>query len=307
MADTLESAAPPAGPPWIQPQIQHGITWRDGDVVISVPAKSGTTWTMNIVHQLMTGGTSDFRDIYEEVPWIEFLNRPGQPHQEVIDRVEAMPTSRRRAFKTHSAPPQLPFIPAGTGPDVKYLVIFRNPEEALVSFRPFLEKHSDAWFDLWQMPRAALCRPDFPSFYADVVDSHGMQGMFFGFLAAWWPLRAAPNVLFLHYSEMKRDHAGSIARIADFLGIAPTPEQWPGILDHTSFPWMKRHEGKFEAQTAGAVPILQTGAMIRKGETGTVEADGMTPEISRHLRELGSRICPDEAAVTWYYEGGTLP
>jgi Sulfotransferase domain len=303
----MESTAPPAGAPWIQPQIQQKIKWRDGDVVISVPAKSGTTWTMNIVHQLLTGGTGDFRDIYEEVPWIEFLGYPGQSHQDVIDRLDAMPTFRRRAFKTHSAPPQLPFMKSGSERDVKYIVVFRNPEEALVSFRPFLEQHSDEWFDLWRMPRQAMCRPDFPSFYSEVIDSHSMQGMFFGFLAAWWPLRRERNVLFLHFSDMKRDHEASIRKISKFIGVEPTVDQWPAILEYTSFPWMKQHEDKFEASTAGKVPILKSGAMIRKGETGKAESDGMTEEISRHLRELGGQICPDPAAVNWLYKGGDVP
>jgi hypothetical protein len=308
---SMDNAAPDTsdrrGPPWIDPGIQQKIRWRDGDILISVPAKSGTTWTMNIVHQLLSGGSRDFDDIYREVPWIEFLSHPGQPHERVLDRVEAMPASRRRAFKTHSAPPDLPFVEQGSGTDVKYLVVFRNPEEALVSFRPFLEQHSDEWFDLWQMPRAAMCRPDFESFYSDVVDAHGMQGMFFGFLAAWWPLRAHPNVLFLHYSDMKRDHEGSIRKIADFLETSPTGEEWSSILEYTSFPWMKRNETKFEAHSIGSPPPLKPGAMIRKGEAGSAASDGMTAEISRHLREVGSRICPDPAAVQWYYDGGRLP
>ena len=307
MGDTMESTAPTAGPPWIQPQIQQGIKWRDGDVVISVPAKSGTTWTMNIAHQLLTGGTADFRDIYQEVPWIEFLSHPGQPHQDVLDRVEAMPSSRRRVFKTHAAPPQLPFLKSGEDKDVKYIVVFRNPEEALVSFRPFLEQHSDEWFDLWQMPRAAMCRPDFPSFYSEVIDSHGMQGMFFGFLASWWPLRDQRNVLFLHFSDMKREHEASVRKIAEFLGVSPTADQWPVILEYTSFPWMKQHEDKFEASTVSKVPILKSGAMIRKGEVGKADSDGMTAEISRHLRATGSRICSDATAVNWFYDGGALP
>lgn len=306
MNDSTDHAGPPSGPPWIQPQIQHGIKWRDGDVVISVPAKSGTTWTMNIAHQLLTGGTADFRDIYEEVPWIEFLAYPGQSHQEVIDRVEAMPATRRRAFKTHSPPPMIPFQAAGKDADVRYVVIFRNPEEALVSFKPFLDQHSDAWFDLWQMPRAALCRPDFPSFYADVIDGHGMQGMFFGFLAAWWPLRNERNVLFLHYSDMKRDHEGSLRKIADFIGVAPANDRWPSILEYTSFPWMKRNEDKFELRTASKVPVLQPGAMIRKGESGQAVADGMTEDIAAHLRAAGRRIFPDEAATNWLYNGGPV-
>lgn len=296
------------GPPWIDPTIQQKIAWRDGDVVISVPAKSGTTWTMNIVHQLLTGGRTDFRDIYEEVPWLEFVAYPGQPHDAVVERVEAMPPDRRRAFKTHSAPPGIPFMADGASRKVKYIVVFRNPEEALVSFRPFLEKHADAWYDLWQMPRGAMCRPDFASFYDEVVDGHGMQGMFFGFLAAWWPLRNEPNVLFMHFSDMKRDHEGAIRTIAEFLGLDPGDGAWPAILEYTSFPWMKRNEEMFEGRTlGGSVPVLDHGAMIRKGAAGEARADGMTDAISAHLRRVGEQMVPDRAALDWYYTGGALP
>lgn len=300
----MSQAETTPAPFWIQPEIQQHIAWRDGDVVISVPAKSGTTWTMNIVHQLFSGGTADFRDIYEEVPWIEFLSHPLQPFREVVDRVEAMPRDRRRAFKSHSAPPEVPFIPAGEGPDVKYVVVFRNPEEALVSFWPFIAKHSDEWFALWGMPREAMVRPDFPSFYREVIAERGMDANgFFGFLNAWWPLRHQPNVLFMHYAAMKRDHEGSIRKIAQFIGVEPSAEEWARILEYTSFGWMKAHEDKFEAMTAGKVPILMRGAMIRKGQAGDAGADGMTPEIARDLRALGERMCPDAASLDWFYTG----
>jgi len=49
---------------------------RDGDVVISVPVKSGTLWTMNIVHQLRSGGDRDFDDVYRDVPWLEIVPAP---------------------------------------------------------------------------------------------------------------------------------------------------------------------------------------------------------------------------------------
>ena len=306
MSETMANAGP-RRPPWIAPDIQQKIEWRDGDVVISVPPKSGTTWTMNIVYQLLTGGTADFRDIYEEVPWIELLAHPGQSPQEVVDHLGAMPGSRRRAFKTHSAPPQLPFFKSGSEPEVKYIVVLRNPEEALVSYRPFLEKLSDDWLDLWQVPRAALCRPDFPAFYSEVIEPRGLQGAFFGFLAAWWPLRDERNVLFLHFADMKREQEASIRKIARFLGVEPRDAQWRDILTYTSFEWMKRNEDKFELRSTGKVQFLKPGAMIRKGAVGQAKSDGMTVDISRHLRELGDRICPDAAAVDWFYRGGPLP
>lgn len=303
--NSLEHSPPPF---WIQPEIQQKIVWRDGDVVISVPAKSGTTWTMNIVYQLFEGGTADFRDIYEEVPWIEFVARPDQPHQEVLDRLDAMPRDRRRAFKTHSAPPVLPYKPGDSTPDVKYVVVFRNPEEALVSFWPFLAKHSDEWYELWAMPHGAMTRPDFTTFYNEIIVGRGMHANgFFGFLNAWWPLRHEANVLFLHYSAMKQDHEGSIRKIAEFLNIQPSDDQWARILEYTSFGWMKAHEDKFEAMTAGQVPILQRGAMLRKGEVGSASADGMTPQISSDLRVLGESMCREPGALDWLYRGNPAP
>lgn len=307
MQESSPSESPPAGPPWIRPDMQQQIDWRDDDIVISVPAKSGTTWTMNIVHQLLTGGRADFDDIYAEVPWLEFVGDPQQTPQQIVERINAMPRHQRRAFKTHSAPPAVPYFAEGTDKKVKYIVVFRNPEEALVSFRPFIARHTEQWFDLWQVPRVALCRDDFPSFYNEVIDAKGMQGMFFGFMAAWWPLRHAPNVLFLHFADMKHDHQGVLRRIAEFLDVQPDPQQWANIVEYTSFEWMKQHEDKFEASTVATVPILQRGAMIRKGLAGQAKSDGMTDEIAAHFRAIGEQIVGDPVALDWYYAGGELP
>ena len=102
-------------PPWINPAMQQHIAWRNKDIVIAVPPKSGTTWTMNIVYQLLSGGDPDFFDIYAEVPWIEFVTRPGMPVAELLARLERMDAARPRAVKTHSTPSLLGYIEPGTG------------------------------------------------------------------------------------------------------------------------------------------------------------------------------------------------
>eukprot|EP00964_Phaeocystis_antarctica_P016810 scaffold9251_cov85-Phaeocystis_antarctica.AAC.1 len=76
---------------WFSPPLQTKIKYRKGDTLIAVPVKSGTTWTMNIFHQLRTGGDPDFKDIYAEVPWSEFKERPDQPDEELLERWEKMP------------------------------------------------------------------------------------------------------------------------------------------------------------------------------------------------------------------------
>ena len=45
--------------------------------------------------------------------------------------------------------------------------------------------------------------------------------------------------------------------------------------------------------------------MMRKGKLGAAREDGMTEEISAHLRAVGESICPDKDAVDWLYNGGT--
>ena len=57
---------------------------------------------MNIFHQLRTGGDPDFKDIYAEVPWLEFKERPDQPDEELLERWKQLPSPR--AFKSHSMP-----------------------------------------------------------------------------------------------------------------------------------------------------------------------------------------------------------
>jgi aryl sulfotransferase len=303
----MNAPKPGAKPPWINSERVQGLALRDGDIWISAAPKSGTNWMMNIVHQLLTGGDTSFESIYHVVPWPEFVEHPGQPAQVVHERIAKLPAGKRRAFKSHAAPPELPFVKAGTGTDLKYIVVCRNPEEALVSFKVFLDQHTDAFYDLWQVPRAALTRPSFEAFYRDVVDAKGMQGMFYGFLAGWWQLRREPNVLMLHFADMKKDMQGAVRKVASFLGTQLTAAQWANVDNYASFEWMKQNESKFEKIGYAPVPVLESGAMVRKGKTGSAHEEGMTAEIASHLRRFGSQILTDAQAMNWLYAGGPLP
>jgi hypothetical protein len=297
---------PPGAPPWIDDTIQQRIEWRDGDIVVSVPPKSGTTWTMNIVHQLRSGSDARFADLYLEVPWLEFVPSPNSNLDDLVSSFDGMPRDKRRAFKTHAAPPTLPFQRADDGPAVQYIVVARNPDEAVASFRPFIDAHSDAWFDLWHVDKTALLGPDFETFFAG-MGSHALVPRIFHFVASWWPLRHEPNVLLIHYADLKREPDASVRRIADFLGFDVPDAQWPAILEYTSFKWMKQHEEKFELGGVAEVPILNRGAMIRKGRVGASAEDGVTPQISETIAAIGTTILSDPAVFDWIYRGGLTP
>jgi hypothetical protein len=285
--------------------MQQRIAWRDGDIVVSVPPKSGTTWTMNIVHQLRSGGDTSFADIYAEVPWLELVPRPDSDLDAIVASFDAMPRDQRRAFKSHGAPPELPFQRAGVGPDVRYLVVARHPDEAVASFRPFIASHSDEFYALWGADPAGLVGPDFAT-YAAGFGTHVLAPRVFEFVASWWPLRDEPNVLLVHYADLTRDPEGNIRAIAEFLDIDVPDDKWPSILEYTSFAWMKANEDKFELRSVSDPPMLDPGAMLRKGQLGASAEDGITPEISAAIEEVGRTILTDPDAFRWCYKGGAV-
>jgi len=287
---------------WINATIQSKIAWRPDDVVISVPGKSGTTWSMNIVYQLREKGSRNFHDIYEEVKWIEVLESPTATEEDMVKKIDGWSPDRPRAFKTHSSPPDLPFRD-----DVKYLVVVRNPEEVMVSLKAFLSKLSPEFLKWWGLPGEMLQFPDLDSFYNGFIKAAKLDEKLFQFVAEWWKLRHKPNVFMIHYSEMVKDHEGSIKKISDFLGYGPyTNDEWETILELTSFKWMKKHEMKFEASTVWEVPVLMRGAMIRQGSFGMARKEGVIEEVAKGIRECGKKILTDEEAFEWMYNGGEL-
>lgn len=310
---------------WYDPSLQTKTPFIAGDTILAVPGKSGTTWTMNIFHQLRTGGDADFADIYAEVPWPELRERPDQPDEELVERWANMPAPR--AFKTHSQPGDGPGDFATFRNDLKYVVVFRNPEEAIVSFKPFLEAQSLKMWELFNASelRKEFVKPTFKEFFeelvlkgfpgmpAEAVPPGGMLTMFyFGFINGWWEHRHKSNVLFMHFSDMKRDHEGSVRKIAKHLGFEPTAEQWPKVLEYTSFKWMKEHEDKFEVATlckdknGEPFKLINDGGMVRKGKAGAAAEDGMTPEIAAVIMEWAEKMVPDDEARRWMYEGGEI-
>ena len=114
-----------------------------------------------------------------------------------------------------------------------------------------------------------------------------------------WAQERGPKV---HFGDLKRDMPTEIRRIASFLEIAIDESNWPAILEHCSFEWMKRNatktvplEGAF--RDAGAEVFINKEVSGRWTETLTHEdcaayetlaASNLGSDCSRWLAE-GSR------------------
>jgi aryl sulfotransferase len=76
-----------------------------------------------------------------------------------------------------------------------------------------------------------------------------------------------PNVLMVHFAELKRDMPGQMRRIADFLEIPVVESRWERILTYCSFDWMKNNAAK-SAPLGGACWDGGAEVFINKGVNG---------------------------------------
>ena len=201
-AGAPEAGAPEdAGIPWINTSIQQRLQWREGDVVISVPLEerhdvddehrppAAVRWRRRLRRRVRRGSLAGVRAEPDgSVTTCSRLRSDGDRSVAgVQDPLRAHPKCRiSRRIRTRG----------------ELLVVVRNPDEAVASMRPFIAGHSDAWFDLWQMPKDAIVGPDFATFL-EAGQPHGGHGLRVRRRVVA-PARRA-NVLFVHFSDLKRE------------------------------------------------------------------------------------------------------
>src|SRR5215211_1321459 len=100
------------------------FAFRPGDIVISTPPKSGTTWTQMLCALLIFDGPAFPALLDQMSPWLDMNIRPLA---EVTEALAAQP--HRRFIKTHTP---LDGIPLHA--DVTYLVVGRDPRDVAISY-----------------------------------------------------------------------------------------------------------------------------------------------------------------------------
>ena len=267
----------------------NGFSFRDDDVIIASYAKSGTTWLQQIVAQLIFNGDVKV-PVGEMSPWVD-LRVP--PREVKLPAIEAQ--SHRRSLKTH-----LPVDALNFSPRAKYIYIARDGRDVVWSLYNHHVNANAAWYGaLNETPglvgdKITPPTKDVVPYFRDWLTNDGQPfWSLWENMRSWWNIRGLGNVLMVHYADLKRDMEGEMRRIAAFLDL--DPQNWPAILEHCSFPWMKAHAAD-SAPLGGAFWEGGAETFIHKGTNGRwqgqLTAEDVAAYEARALAELG----PDCAA-----------
>ncbi len=276
---------------------------RPDDVVIATYDKCGTTWVQQIVALLIFQDTTP-RPVMDISVWVD--RRFGQPIEAVWARLETQ--THRRFLKAHLPADGLPLHDG-----VRYIHVARDGRDAALSFHNHHMSFSPAGLDA--LDRAGLADPTigrpYPRALPDPADqfhrwvtegvvagqTDGLPLLsYFEFERSWWRERARPNVLLVHFADLKADLGGEMRRIADFLGIAVAPDLWPGFVAAAGFGAMRRNGDTLlgSAATAfkeGGASFFHQGSngrwrgLLREDDLGRYEAalSRLPPECSAWL------------------------
>lgn len=267
--------------------IWNDFQFRDDDVIVGTYAKSGTTWMQQIVAQMLFNGDPNLA-VAEMSPWLD-LRVP--PKQVKLPLVEAQ--THRRILKTH-----LPVDALVYSPKAKYVYIGRDGRDVVWSMYNHHANANQAWYAALNDTPGRIGPPiepppaDIRQYWRDWMDRDGHPFWpFWENIRTWWQIRELPNILFVHFNDLKRDMPGEMRHIAKFLDISIDEARWADILEYCSFDWMKRNATK-SVPLGGAFWDGGAEVFINKGVNGrwvdTLTANESAEYEARAVRVLGS-------------------
>jgi aryl sulfotransferase len=276
----------------------NDFAFRDDDIIIATYAKSGTTWMQQIVSQLIFDGKEGI-NVPDLSPWVDFRLVPP----ERFPKLEAQ--TNRRFIKTH-----LPLDALLVWPKAKYIYIARDGRDTAWSMFNHYVNFSEERFALMSSA-PGLVGPgiektifDVHEFYSTWFNGNGSPYWpYWEHIRTWWACREAPNILLVHFNDLKADLAGNIRRIAAFLNIEQPDATMDRIIEHCTFDYMKTH-AELVAPAGGTSWEGGARTFINKGTNNrwrdVLSAEEIAEYEARALAELG----PD--CARWLEFGGRL-
>jgi aryl sulfotransferase len=240
------------------------FAFRPDDIVISTPAKCGTTWMQTIIGMLVLDRIDLGAPISTISPWLDMLTYTDEETFRLLEEQR-----HRRFIKTHTP---LDGVPRLTS--VTYIPMVRHPLDVALSYRDHDENLDSERFvelrtaaagpddnengsfgdalNVRTSERHPEDEPEAPDAYLRWwIDNHvepkgnGPYGLadYCNQIRTYWDARADPNVHLFHYTDLWNDRESEMRRVAAALGVRVAEERWPAFVEAAGLDSMRSRAG----------------------------------------------------------------
>jgi aryl sulfotransferase len=290
-----------------------GFRFRPGDIIISTPAKCGTTWTQMICALLIFQTPEFDRPLDLVTPWLEMRTRR---RDDVFALYEAQ--THRRFIKSHTP---LDGLPADER--VTYLCVGRDPRDVALSMAAHMANiNFGALFGAVAAAAEGGETPDLPppppaftsprdAFLHWVDDPALPQDVPMSLastvhhLAGFWEERGRDEVVLLHYDDLQADLEGEMRRLADHLGIDVPESRWPVLVEAAGFEEMRRRADVVAPDTENGIWRSTTG-FFNRGTSGQWRVV-LDDEALAHYEARLSELAPPDLADWLHHRDPVRP
>lgn len=281
---------------------------RADDIIIGTSVKCGTTWMQQIVC-LLVFQSAEPQPITGMSPWFDARFLPVSEERKLAALEQQ---THRRFIKTHLPWDALPIYDT-----VKYIHVARDGRDACMSWHhhrmiqnlQVVEKLDAAGVGdplvARPMPRA---KADAREFFLDWMHDAPFPDWrdswpaahYFDIERSYWAARREPNLLMVHFNDLKRDLDGEMRRVSEFLGIAVDESVWPNLVHAATFGAMKSHSAElgrtYEFAFAGGL-----GGFLHEGTNARWRGVLTLQDISDYESRVKRETSP---ALARWLEGG---
>lgn len=266
---------------------------RAGDIIVTTPPKSGTTWTQGILAMLIAEDPEVDAQTSFKSPWIDFSMRPID---EVIARIEAQ--THRRHLKSHTPLDGLPFWDA-----VHYITVYRHPIDVYFSFRKHAFNQSETISKSFFPPEYFSDDPaeGFAVFLTgDFQDAASLSAIVEHYKCTLAHERRQ-NLLRLHYADMLQNLAKAVESIAGHAQLTPTSDLLNRVTDAARFENMQANAHRF-TPSAGTGNWKNDSAFFDSASSNKWEGRLRQPDLVAYAARMDALLSPAERM--WLEHGG---
>uniref|UniRef100_A0A8C4SXT6 Sulfotransferase n=1 Tax=Erpetoichthys calabaricus TaxID=27687 RepID=A0A8C4SXT6_ERPCA len=252
------------------------------DVLVATYPKAGTTWIIEIVDCILSGGVTEkikSQPSGSRAPFIELGQSPYSPSG--VDMLDTMLSPR--LVKTH-LPVKL-VSPSFWDNNCRIIYVARNAKDVLVSYYFFHKMN-------FRMPEPGSWEEFFESFLSGKV----AWGSWFDHVTNWWDIRERHRVLFIFYEDLVQDTMREVERVVHFLGQTLERTTLDEIVKHTAFSNMKDNPMTNFAPLTWC--IQEISPFMRKGKVGDWKNHFTVAQNERFEEEYRRRMAKTSLRFT---------